>query len=187
LALDPVLRAAVDEMAEVGYHAATIRTIADRCGMSVSAVYNYYDSKQHILMAICELCMAETVGRARAARDQGASPVERFALLIEHLVLVHTHRRELAFILASEMRSLEPDNLRAITRLRTEVQRMVDREVEAAVAAGRFRVDHPRDASRAVITMCVAIPTWWSPGGSLGPAQVAERYVGFALDLMRAT
>jgi AcrR family transcriptional regulator/DNA-binding transcriptional regulator YdaS (Cro superfamily) len=186
LTLDPVLHAAIDEMVEVGYHAASIRTIADRCGMSVSAVYTHYDSKQHILMAIHELCMSETLERARAARDQGTGPVERFALLIEHLALVHTNRRELAFIGATEMLSLGPENLHTITRLRTEVQRMVDCEVDAAVEAGRFRVDHPRDASRAVITMCTAIPTWWHPGGTLSPTQVAERYVDFALNLMRA-
>ena len=51
--------------------------------------------------------------------------------------------------------------------------------------AGRFHTDHPHEASRAVVTMCTALPTWWRPDGPQSPEQVAKQYVGFALDLMR--
>jgi len=83
------------------------------------------------------------------------------------------------------MRSLDPGNRAKIAELRMVQQRMVDMEVEHAVREGWFHADHPHDASRAVVTMCTALPTWWRPDGPLSAEQVAERYVGFALDLMR--
>lgn len=54
----------------------------------------------------------------------------------------------------------------------------------AAVGAGLFRADHPHEAARAVVTMCTALPTWWRPDGPLSTEQVAEQYVGFALEVM---
>ncbi|HYZ54585.1 MAG TPA: helix-turn-helix domain-containing protein [Streptosporangiaceae bacterium] len=185
LDFDPVLRAALDEFLAIGYHGATVRGIAARCGLSVSGIYHYYASKQQMLVTILDLTMTELLVRARAAQAEGRDPVERFSLLIEHLALFHTHRRELGFVGASEMRSLDPGNRARIADLRTVQQRMVDREVEDAIRQGRFRTDHPHDATRAVVTMCTALPTWWRPDGPLTAEQIAERYVGFALDLMR--
>lgn len=184
LEFDPVLRAALEEILEIGYHGATVRGIAARCALSVSGIYHYYSSKQQMLLTILDLAMTELLMRARAARAEGRDPVERFSLLIEHLALFHTHRRQLGFVGASEMRSLDADNRRKIAEMRTTQQRMVDQEVEAAVREGRFRDDHPHDAARALVTMCTALANWWRPTGSLSPEQTAKQYVGFALDLM---
>lgn len=184
LDFDPVLRAALDEFLEIGYHGATVRGIAARCGLSVSGIYHYYTSKQQMLVTVLDLTMTELLTRARAAQAEGRDSVERFSLLIEHLALFHTHRRELGFVGASEMRSLQPANRARIADLRIVQQRMVDREVEDAVRQGRFRTDHPHDAARAVVTMCTALPTWWRPDGPLTAEQIAERYVDFSLDLM---
>jgi AcrR family transcriptional regulator/DNA-binding XRE family transcriptional regulator len=185
LDFDPVLRAALDEFLAIGYHGATVRGIAARCGLSVPGIYHYYTSKQQMLVTILDLTMKELLLRARTARDEGRDPVHRFSLLVENLALFHTHRRELGFVGASEMRAFDTENRQKIAGLRTAQQRMVDHEVEDAVRQGRFRADHPHEAARAVVTMCTALPTWWRPDGPLSPEQVAEQYVGFALDLMR--
>jgi AcrR family transcriptional regulator/DNA-binding XRE family transcriptional regulator len=186
LEFDLVLTAALEEFLAIGYHGATVRGIAARCGLSVSGMYHYYTSKQQMLVALMDFTMADLLARSRAARAEGRDPVERFSLLVENLVLYHTHRRELGFVGASEMRSFEIANRRKIAELRTVQQRMVDREVEDAVRQGLFRADHPRAAARAVVTMCTALPTWWRPDGALSPEQVAEQYVGVALDMMRS-
>lgn len=46
------------------------------------------------------------------------------------------------------------------------------------------RPDAPREASRAVVTMCKAIAEWYNPAGPFTPEDVAERYVHFALGLV---
>jgi AcrR family transcriptional regulator len=185
LAFDVVLTAALEEMLEVGYHGATVRGIAARCGLSVSGIYHYYPSKQQMLYRILELTMAELLARAEAARASGHDPVERFGNLIEHLALFHTRRRELGFIGAREMDSLASDNRRRIAQMRTTQQYMVDREVSAAVELGAFHPTDPKAASRAVVTMCTALPNWWRPTGPFAPEDIAAQYVSFGLDLMR--
>lgn len=183
--LDPVLRAALDAFVETGYHGATVRDIARRAGLSVPGMYHHFATKQDMLVALFDVTMADLLWRSQAARHEAdGDPVRGFALLIECLVLFHCYRRDLAFIGASEMRSLEPANRSRIAGLRTAQQRMVDAEVDQAVESGAFRVSHAHDASRAATTMCVAIPQWYRTGHSSSPEEVARRYVGFTLGLM---
>jgi AcrR family transcriptional regulator len=183
--LDPVLRAALDLFLDVGYHGASVRDIAARSGLSVSGIYHYHPSKQQMLVRILDAAMADLLARAEQARAEGADPVARFRLLVENLALFHTHRRELGFIGASEMRSLERANRDRIAAMRVRQQRMLDAEVEAAVALGRFDVRRPRQASRAVVTMCTSLVQWYRPDGPMSPEQIALEYVEFALDLVR--
>lgn len=183
--LDSVLTAALSSILATGYHGSSVRDIAARCGLSVPGMYHYYPSKQAMLVALLDMTMADLLRRSRGARAEGRDPVERFCRLVESLALYHTHRQELAFVGASEMRSLEPASRRRIAALRNEQQHLVDMEVEAAVAAGHFNTERPKEAARAVVTMCTALAQWFQPGGPIRPEQVAEHYVEFGLDLMR--
>ena len=49
-----IIDAAREEFVEQGYGAASIRDIAQRCGMSMSALYHYYPGKQDLLKAILD-------------------------------------------------------------------------------------------------------------------------------------
>lgn len=187
LPLTPVVQAALEEILAVGYHGTSMREISKRCGLSVPGIYNYFTSKQDILMTIYQVTMDDLEQRTRGALAEGArrDPVTVFTLLVENLALYHTHRRELGFIGASEMRSLTPENRQTIANKRNWQQAVVDEKVLAAVRAGSFRVRNPEDAARAVVSMCTALPTWWRPGGRMSPEEVANLYVEYALDLMQ--
>lgn len=184
--LDTVLTATLASIMETGYHGSSVRDIAARCGLSVPGLYHYYPSKQAMLVALLDLTMNDLLRRSRGALAESDDPVERFCRLVECLALYHTHRQQLAFVGASEMRSLEPDSRRRIAAMRNEQQHMMHREVDAAVKEGRFTTSRPHEASRAVVTLCTALAQWFHPAGPLKPEEIAEHYVGFALDLVRA-
>ena len=171
LELDPALAAALATFVEVGYHGSTIRTIAAHAGLSVSGLYHYYESKYDMLVALLDRTMVDLDARMRAARAEGAGPLDRVAVLVECLALFHGHRRATAFLGASEMRSLRPEDYVRVAGVRRAQQQAVDEEVAAAVAAGLLAVADPGTAARAVVTLCTAIPAvvpaGWSdvPGG----------------------
>ena len=187
LELNAPLMAALSAFLEFGYHGATMRDIARRAGLSVPGVYHYYSSKQEMLVAILDVTMDDLLARSAAARAAGRDPVERFALLVECLALYHTHRRELGFVGASEMRSLIPRERARLANARREQQCMVDEEVEQACREGSFAISRPHEASRAVVTMCTALPQWFDGEGPATAEEIAAQYVEFALDLMRCS
>lgn len=186
LDMDVVLRAALACIVRKGYHGCSIRDIAEQADSSVSALYHYYPSKQAMLVALFELTMTDLLRRATAARDEcdPDNPVGRLSALVESLTLYHSYRREMGFVGASEMRSLEDDSHSAIAAKRVALQRMVDAEVQAGVDAGVFATDRPHEAARAVVTMCVAVSQWYNPSGDELPEEIASAYVRFALDLV---
>jgi AcrR family transcriptional regulator/DNA-binding XRE family transcriptional regulator len=185
LTLEASLAGALSAFVELGYHGATVRDIAHRAGLSVPGVYHHWPSKQHLLVALLDRTMTDLLQRSRTARAEGSGPVDRFSRLVECLALFHTYHRELGLVGASEMRSLrEPDRSRIIA-LRVQQQRMVDDEVLAGCRQRTFGTDRPREAARAVVSMCVALPQWYSPDGPDSPEQIAADYVRFGLDLVR--
>ncbi|MFC6065684.1 TetR family transcriptional regulator [Streptomyces ochraceiscleroticus] len=184
LPVDPVLAAAIGVFVAAGYHGATVREIAARAGMSVPGVYHHYPSKQHLLVATLDLAMSELLWRVRAARREGSTPARRVALVVEALALFHTHRRELAFIGASEMRSLHRANRRRIAALRNDVQHMLDAEIDDAARDGTLSTRHPRHAARAIATMCTSLPQWFRADGPSTPEHIAREYAEFALALL---
>ncbi|WP_227981421.1 TetR family transcriptional regulator [Nocardia spumae] len=184
LSLDPVLAAAIESFVETGYHGATMRSIADRAGMSVPGVYHHYHDKQELLVRALDLTMDELHRRVRAAGAQGTTAMLRLIHTVEALALYHTHRRELAFIGASEMRSLTSANRQRIAASRNELQYLLDDVIAAALGEAGLPHDGAHVAGRAIATMCTALPQWFRLDGPLSPEQIATQYADFAVGLL---
>lgn len=184
LEIDPVLAAAIASFVETGYHGATMRSIARRAGMSVPGVYHHYHDKQQLLVRALDLTMDELHWRARAARRDADTGRARVSHIVEALALFHTHRRELAFIGASEMRSLTQDNRQRITGSRNELQYLLDEDIDTALNEANLTTAQARVAGRAIATMCTSLPQWFRLEGPATPEQIAVEYAGFALGLL---
>ncbi|MFE7228333.1 TetR family transcriptional regulator [Nocardioides sp. NPDC057577] len=186
LPIDPILAAAIRAFVSTGYHGATLRSIAELAEMSIPGVYHHYASKQDLLVRILDITMTDLNWRVERARDEGEDPLSRVALIVEALALYHACRTDLAFIGASEMRSLEPDNYRRIADSRNHVQELLDEQIAAAVDAGGLEVTHARDAGKAITTMCTGLVTWFRTDGTSPPDQIAREYAGFAKRMLGA-
>jgi len=184
LPIGPVLAGAIKAFVATGYHGASMRSIAQFANMSVPGVYHHYPSKQDLLVKVLDITMMDLLWRLQHARDDGNNPIERVALVVEALALFHTRRSDLSFIVASEMRSLEPHHYRRIGRLRDDVQHLLDTEIAAAITAGDLAVNYQRDAGKAIATMCTALVQWFQPDGLTTPEQIAKEYAQFALRLL---
>ncbi|MEN0134705.1 MAG: TetR/AcrR family transcriptional regulator [Rhodococcus sp. (in: high G+C Gram-positive bacteria)] len=186
--LSKVLAAALAAFVEKGYDGASIREIASRSGLSVPGLYHHYPSKQALLVGLTNVVMRELLDRSRAAvAEAGPTPGERFDAVIECLLRFHMYRREQAFVASRETRSMEPESRQAYIALRDEQQEMLDDIVRDGVAAGLFRTPFPEDASRAVVTMCVAVSTWYREDGPLTPDALVERYLAIARSAVGAS
>ncbi len=184
--LDPILQAAARVFVRLGFHASSMREVAAEAGLSVAGVYHHYPSKQQILVAVLDVTMSEIRWRMSAAKLEGVTERERFALMVEALALFHAVRGDLAFIGASEMRGLDGPDLERVVGLRNSVQYMLDEQARLCLEAGDFVCEDPRTAGRAIATMCTSLAGWFRLDGPLTAADVAKRYAGFALLLMGA-
>jgi AcrR family transcriptional regulator len=179
--LPPILQACLHCFVEHGYHGTTMRQLSGAAGLSVPGLYHHYDSKQAILVQLMSAAMSDLYARSAAAlAEAGPSTAAQLQLHIECLVLFHAHRRDLAFIAANEIRSLDEEGRRRHIAARDRQQRVLDDIIAAGVAAGAFHTDFAADVSRAIVTMCTGVAQWFREKGPLDATVVAERYVDLA-------
>jgi len=182
--LPDILEPALDVFVKLGYHGTSVRAIAAKAGLSVPGLYHYYSSKQEIFATLLRMSNDEVMSRSRAAlASAGPAPRDRFAALVENIVLYMTHRRRLARV-AREIHFLEEPYRSRHVALRDELERMVLAEVAAACAAGDFTTDDPHEATRAVLVLCQGVADWYTPHGPKQPAEIARQCLDFAFALV---
>jgi len=183
--LSNILDAALQAFFEHGYHGTTTRDLARRSGLSVPGVYHYYPSKQDILFDLMNVIIDELLDRSKQALAAApGDPRSQFDALVESLLRFHMYRRIGATVSTAELRSLEPENRERYVAKRDEQQRMLDRVILDGVREKAFATPYPKDASRAIASLCVGVASWYRPDGSLPVEALLERYSTIARSIV---
>ncbi|UNK71490.1 TetR/AcrR family transcriptional regulator [Microbacterium sp. H1-D42] len=179
--LSPLLRSATQTFVARGYHGTTTRMLAAAAGMSVPGLYHHFASKQALIVAIMDAAMIELRERSLGAlTEAGDDAGAQLDLHIECLALFHAHRRELALLASTELRSLDPTERDHHIAARDAQERMLVDILQRGVDQGVFTVDDARQLARALATMSTGISQWYSPAGPLTPADIAASYIAYA-------
>ncbi|WP_285573448.1 TetR/AcrR family transcriptional regulator [Streptomyces sp. RTGN2] len=180
-----IVDAARAEFSEQGYGATSIRDIAQRAGVSLSALYYYYKGKQDLLVAILEEGVESFSAECDAAlAEVGDDPAEQLEAIVSATVRFRAGHPDKSNIVLSEGRSLEAAHLQRYRESEERGTRRFRDIIERGVEEGIFLTLYPDDARRAVIAMCNAIAQWYRPEGALTVDELAERYVSLALTLV---
>ncbi|PKQ33699.1 MAG: TetR family transcriptional regulator [Actinobacteria bacterium HGW-Actinobacteria-11] len=182
-----ILAVAVTAFNEHGYDATSIGMLAERLGLSKSAIYHHFGSKDQIL----DLALDAALSGLEAVVDDPlpASAVEASAVArLEHVLrgAVHVLIAQLpAVTLLLRVRGNTEVERRALTRRRA-FDRRITALVSEAQAEGALRAD--MDASvvaRLTFGMINSIVEWYRPGGREGADRLADDVVAIALDGLR--
>lgn len=182
-ALPRILEASLEAFAEVGFEATSIRDIAGKAGLSVPGVYHHYRSKQEILFRLVQEVMNDLLTRSRDALEAtDGSPDDRFEVLVDCMLRFHMRRQAEASVAFTELRSLKPSFRKVCVGLRDRQQSLVNSVIDEGCAAGYFTTPFPRDAARAVSSLCVGVASWYREDGP----RSQESLVARQLVLLRA-
>jgi len=180
-----ILLAALQCFVERGYHGTTIRQVANRAQVSVPGLYHHFGSKLELLEKLIGDTMDDLIEQTEEALDAaGEDPVERFRAVVVAHVSYHCDRPEESFVGNTELRSLSPRGQRRIIGKRDRQQRIFDGVVEDGVSAGIFPVAEPLEASRAIVTMCTAVASWYRRTGPMAAQQIVDTYRDLALNMV---
>lgn len=180
-----VLAAAVDAMAEHGYHGTSVRDIGERAGMSAAALYHHFPSKQSLLFTIMDRGIDELIRLSEEALAAAPDdPGERLRALVRVHVLRHIERQRESFLGNSELRSLDQPAQEVILAKRDRQMRLFYDVVHEGVKSGSFLTPFPVEAARSIVTMSTAVATWYRKTGPLSPEETAHRYAELALAMV---
>jgi AcrR family transcriptional regulator len=149
--VEAILQAATQVFERHGYAAGTTNRIAERAGVSIGSLYQYFPNKDAILVALVHRHLAEGTAALEPHLQRwrcGARFDEVLPGIVHAMVALHAHAPSLHRVLFEESQ-LPP-------ALRTELDELEDRLValaaDALTADPRFRPADPRLSARVVIS-----------------------------------
>ena len=183
---DAILDTAVELFAQRGYHATSMRDIADAVSVRAAGIYHWFPSKEAILVRLQDAFMEELTAVVVAAVECQKRPEARMAAAVREHVVFHGLHSRAAFVTDSEIRALSVVNRRAIVAKRDAYQEMFIELIEAGLAAGVFDVSDVRIASYAILLECTGVAMWFVPTGSRTLDEVADIHVELVLGSLGA-
>lgn len=178
-----LLHVAVETFIDRGYDATSIATLAARLGLSKSAIYHHFSSKEQILAAALDEALDALEAALPPTAPGGSSR------RLEHVLreAVHVLVARLPYVtLLLRVRGNTDTERAALTRRRA-FDRRVTALIEAAQQSGELRADiDPRVAERLIFGMINSIVEWYRPDGRESADTLADDVVGLALTGLRA-
>ena len=173
---DKILAAAVQLFAEYGYHAATMRDIAQIAGIQAASIYYHYPSKQTLLVEIMETHMRKLNANLEGIVSKPNEVQQRLYEAISNHILLHTTYKSEFFIIDTEIRALEGDNRGKILAMRDYYEDLIQGLLHEGMEQGVLYQTDVKISSYAIIAMCTEVAQWFRPSGRLNVQQVIEIY-----------
>lgn len=99
-----ILDAAIEVIAENGFHGSRVSEIAARAGVADGTIYLYFKNKEQILMDALDTAFQSFIARARAELARHSDPRQRLRRLAELHLQALGANRSLAVVFQTELR-----------------------------------------------------------------------------------
>lgn len=179
-----VLEVAVALFNEQGYDATSVADLAARLGLTKSALYHHFDSKEQLLSLALDEALSGLEGVLDEPEARSGTAAERLGAVLRGAV------RVLVDHLPSVTLLLRVRGNSDVERAALERRRAFDHRVTALVAEAqreglvRDDIDGPV-ATRLIFGMVNSIVEWYRPGGSVDRERLAHDVVTVVLDGLR--
>lgn len=176
---ETVLRRAIEMFNRQGYDATSISDLAADLGVSKSALYHHFPSKEALLSAALDEALDGLSSAVDAAADatRGESAYDRLRATVAgavHILAAHLP----AVTLLLRVRGNSPLEQSALER-RRHIDEQLARLVRQAADEGDLRADvDPEVISRLVFGMVNSLVDWYHPDGPIAPESIAHAVTG---------
>jgi AcrR family transcriptional regulator len=177
-----ILGAAIDRFGRNGYENTKWADIADDVGIGPTALYHYFDSKQHCLYVILDEALGELQERFDAIIAEHEDPRDALRAVCADCFALSDHEVMRNRVLVAEQASLSGTS----TSEREEQARVAGREktralevawanfLEDAMRRGVIPERNPRMLARAILGLYNSIWHWYRPDQTLLLPTLAE-------------
>ncbi len=170
-----------------GYHAVSMRDIAQAIGKQPGGLYNHFASKQAILVDL----MVENLKRAHdfviAPLDATATPETQLDRFVRQHVAYHIQNPEDIFIAYMELRSLDSDGAKLVLKERDAYENALRMILHKGAQNGQFTLADPAIHARSILAMLGGVTVWYRESGKQSLQEITESYVQAALQSVGST
>ncbi|MEM7111907.1 MAG: TetR/AcrR family transcriptional regulator [Chloroflexota bacterium] len=182
--IEPLLDAAAERFAKLGYHKTTVRDVAAAVDMLPGSVYYHFPSKEQLLLAVYREGVERISARVDAALERSSEdPWARLEdALAAHLDTV-LDQSDYARVLIRVLPDQLPEIAAELTELRSDYEARFTELVDA--------LKLPRQVDRSLLRLLLLgaanwSEIWYAPGRAT-PAVIAKRFVTIIRQPMETT
>jgi AcrR family transcriptional regulator len=184
---EQVRAAALRLFKEKGYHATSMRDIANAVGINKGSLYSYIKSKEDLLIPVFERAMGVLVGQIeQITADPSLAPTERLKRAVHAHVTAVADNLDVLTVYLSEWRQLATESLATNRMQRERYAALFHQILREGVASGEFRRMDTGIVMLGMIGMCNYLFRWYRPDGRLTPEQIADELIEMVMHGVRA-
>ncbi len=181
-----IVSAAIDLFYRQGYSQTTLDQVAKSLGMTKPFIYQYFRSKNELLVEICTRALKDAhEALSRLLVQQGTAMV-KLQIIVRDFTLSVLNNQANAVIYSREETELAPRDRAMINQLRRDFDRRIVVLLEEGIASGEFAMEDVRVTSFVIASMVGWSPVWFRAGGRLTKEQAAERVASLVLKMVGA-
>jgi AcrR family transcriptional regulator len=173
-------------IAHHGYEAVSMRQLAGAVGVQAAALYRYFPTKEDLLHSLMLRHMEGLLQAWAEARPQQGDSALRLAAFVENHIGFHIARRHSTHVSNMELRSLSPEKLTQVLRLRAAYEKELRAILRDGAESGVFAVDDVGLTAMAIIQMVTGVIVWFRPDERLSVADVTAKYLTMTMRLVGA-
>ena len=180
--LDEIVSAAAKVFQTKGYHAATVRDIAEAVGILKGSRYHHFESKEALLYLVVKEPIAQMFQTISAIAEADLTATEKIRrAILAHLEAFDRHYPHL-FVYLREREAVKRRFREMIGFSPKEYERCWQQIIREGVEKGEFRRDLDiQVTSYGLLGMLNWAYKWYDPQGRLSVQQVAEQFTALAL------
>ena len=155
-----IRQAAIRVFAREGFHRARMETIAHEAGVAVGTIYNYFESKRDVLLAVFEAEFEEQISFFEGLRKSGLTISEQIAQILQgHFSLIR-ERAELAQVLLQERFNPGEGFKEKLSNFHYTVVERIEALIREGIDQGWIRACDPRIIAPALFAVVQSIGSW---------------------------
>jgi len=179
---EAIIRAAMNLFAELGYHATTLRRLAERIGIEAGSLYNHISSKSDLLSGMLVFGTQEVLAGVRELLDTApVGTTERLRVAVTAHIQFHCVQREQVLVLDREFRALTGEQAAQTMRSRTEYEKLFREIVEQGVREGVFHDHDVSLSTKAILRLGTGTAAWFRLDGRASAREIGDFYADMVI------
>jgi TetR/AcrR family transcriptional regulator, cholesterol catabolism regulator len=161
-----------------GFHATSIQDLVDATGLKAGGLYHYIESKDELLVRICDDLMEPLLDAVREIANSDL-PARLRLREIMHTWIEHIERKRDHMLVFQQERHVLQDGAQwqRVSKQRKEFEELLAEVFASGEASDEFSFADRDLSLRALLGMVNQLPQWFRPDGRLTADQIADGYL----------
>lgn len=152
-----LVKAAIKLFSRMGYHAATVKDIADEAGVSAGLMYQYVPDKQDLLFLALQHIVQRNKEEVPSALLGVEDPIARLYRAIDAYTRVMAANQQAVLLTYRETKSLKPEYIEQMKQLELDTNRLIEACVTDCIRVGYLA---PTNVELLVYRIIIAAHAW---------------------------